>query len=619
MTIKELAQLAGVSPSTVSKVINGKDQTINQETRLRILKLVSEYHYTPYEEHRSRGAEKTFLLGLLVTDVRKSASLISGVLKEAAQAGYGVLLKEAGDGLRGLHALYSCRVDGILAEADGISQEGVRSLEASGIPFLLMGRETELSLDLKAYGYACADQLIAKGHRRISCLVSEHPRSVPVLLGFKQCLFDQGIPFDEGMALTLEELNRSPGLLAGYTGLAAPLYSQAAEVYSLAVKQQLQLPGELSLIALMDQEEEASLAPQVSGYVLPWKGLGQAACRSLLHRLQKTEPAGEKHFPPSPSAVFRPGCTLGPSPELPRTRVVVVGSIHMDYDFGVTGLPAAGRVTRIRQVQVKPGGKGVNQAAGAARLGCGVSLIGCLGRDEDGGRILDFLEQEQVLFKGRLAEPLLPTGKAYIYVQKDGESTITLLPGANEALTAEDIRRKEDIFKKARFCLLSSEIPEETLLEAAKTARAAGSTILFKPAALSSLPSGLGELIHYFIPNEQEAALLSPAADPASQAAYFRSLGFPVVIITLGKQGCFVHSSQWQGFLPAVQTETADSTGGADAFICALAWALGEEHPLTEAVSIAQYSASLCVSRQGGAQGMPYKEELTAAFPLENS
>lgn len=618
MTIKELAQLAGVSPSTVSKVINGKDQTINQETRLRILKLVGEYHYTPYEEQRSRGTQRTFLIGLLVTDVRESASLISGVLEEAAQAGYGVLLRENREEIRGLHALYSCRVDGILAEADGISQEGEHSLEASGIPFLLIGREPEPSLDLKTYGYACAGQLIAKGHRRIGCLVSEHPRSAPVLWGFKQCFFDQGIPFEESMALSLEALSRQSSLLADYTGLAAPLYSQAAEVYSLAMKLQLQLPGELSLVALMDQEAEAALAPQISGFVLPWSELGKAACRTLLHRLQKAEKAGEDRFSPPPSAFFRPGRTLGPSPELPRTRVVVVGSIHMDYDFRVTQVPSAGTVTRIQQVQVKPGGKGVNQAAGAARLGCGVSLIGCLGQDEDGSRILDFLEQEQVLFKGQPAKPQLPTGKAYIYVQKDGESTITLLPGANESLTAEDVRREEDIFKKAQFCLLSSEIPKEALLEAAKTAKAAGAKILFKPAALFSLPSGLGELIHYFIPNEQEAALLSPAADPASQAAYFRSLGFPVVIITLGKRGCFVHSGQWQGFLPAVRTETADSTGGADAFICALAWALGEGLSLTEAVPMAQYSASLCVSRQGGAQGMPYKEELTAVFPLQN-
>ena len=48
MTIKEIAQLAGVSISTVSKIVNGKDANINTETRNRVLKIVKEYNYTPY-------------------------------------------------------------------------------------------------------------------------------------------------------------------------------------------------------------------------------------------------------------------------------------------------------------------------------------------------------------------------------------------------------------------------------------------------------------------------------------------------------------------------------------------------------------------------------------------
>lgn len=48
MNIKEIAQLAGVSTSTVSKIVNQKDESISQETRERVLKIVKEYNYTPY-------------------------------------------------------------------------------------------------------------------------------------------------------------------------------------------------------------------------------------------------------------------------------------------------------------------------------------------------------------------------------------------------------------------------------------------------------------------------------------------------------------------------------------------------------------------------------------------
>ena len=47
MTINEIAKLAGVSASTVSKIINNKDQSINPETRERVLRIVKEYNYTP--------------------------------------------------------------------------------------------------------------------------------------------------------------------------------------------------------------------------------------------------------------------------------------------------------------------------------------------------------------------------------------------------------------------------------------------------------------------------------------------------------------------------------------------------------------------------------------------
>ena len=65
MTIKEIAKLAGVSISTVSKIVNNKDQNINPETRNRVLKIVKEYNYTPYGTVKNISTAKTFVLGVL--------------------------------------------------------------------------------------------------------------------------------------------------------------------------------------------------------------------------------------------------------------------------------------------------------------------------------------------------------------------------------------------------------------------------------------------------------------------------------------------------------------------------------------------------------------------------
>ena len=65
MTIKEIARLAGVSTSTVSKIVNQKDNSISAETRERVLKIVKEYNYTPYASVAS-PSQKTWIIGIIL-------------------------------------------------------------------------------------------------------------------------------------------------------------------------------------------------------------------------------------------------------------------------------------------------------------------------------------------------------------------------------------------------------------------------------------------------------------------------------------------------------------------------------------------------------------------------
>ena len=72
MTIKEVAKLAGVSVSTVSKIVNNKDEGINAQTRSRVLQIVKECNYTPYGMVKNTSPAKTFLLGVLLRDASKA-------------------------------------------------------------------------------------------------------------------------------------------------------------------------------------------------------------------------------------------------------------------------------------------------------------------------------------------------------------------------------------------------------------------------------------------------------------------------------------------------------------------------------------------------------------------
>ena len=110
-------------------------------------------------------------------------------------------------------------------------------------------------------------------------------------------------------------------------------------------------------------------------------------------------------------------------------------------------LPQAGKTTTILSSTTTLGGKGANQSVGAAKLGREVSLIGEIGNDTDSTFIFDILEKEQVTTQGVHRDMKAQTGKAYIYIERDGEGTITIMSGANGNLSPEDIQ-KDNIFLK---------------------------------------------------------------------------------------------------------------------------------------------------------------------------
>jgi len=177
---------------------------------------------------------------------------------------------------------------------------------------------------------------------------------------------------------------------------------------------------------------------------------------------------------------------------------------------------------------------------------------------------------------------------------------VTILSGANGNLSAAGIRKRQYLFENAGYCLLATEIPIETVIEAAKTAKEYGVKNILKPAALKTIPEELLALTDIFIPNRKEATALCPDGDTVEERAqYFLEKGVGTVIITLGEDGCYLRTADREKYFPAADFVAIDATGGADAFICALASCLSEGFSLDRSIRIATYAAGFCVSRQG--------------------
>ncbi len=182
-----------------------------------------------------------------------------------------------------------------------------------------------------------------------------------------------------------------------------------------------------------------------------------------------------------------------------------------------------------------PGGKGTNQAVGAARLGHRVSLVGSVGDDLDAVSIYQALAEHGVSAEGVQRCPGRETGKAYIFVDPEGESMISILSGANRQLTPQRLREQAHLFARTGYCLIQTEIPMDAVYEACRLARESGAKTILKPSACRELPPALLELVDILVPNSDELREICPQEDSLpNRARRLLEQGAGTVIVTLG-------------------------------------------------------------------------------------
>ena len=198
-------------------------------------------------------------------------------------------------------------------------------------------------------------------------------------------------------------------------------------------------------------------------------------------------------------------------------QLLVIGSLNTDLLVRVGELPGPGETVTGGVFEMSGGGKGANQAVAAARAGASVAMVGAVGTDEFGARLLEELAAEGVSVAGVARLPGVATGLAAIVVDEEGENQIAVASGANHALRASDVERAfgELDLSRARCALLSLEVDDEVVVEGAGRAAARGMAVVVNPAPARPLPPELVALRPILTPNEGEAAELTGRDDPA--------------------------------------------------------------------------------------------------------
>lgn len=295
--------------------------------------------------------------------------------------------------------------------------------------------------------------------------------------------------------------------------------------------------------------------------------------------------------------------------------VVVVGSVNIDFSICVAELPRPHETLLGGDLEVRVGGKGLNQATACARLGLETHLIGAVGSDAFAEQALAHLKTRGVLAH-HVHRLHGATGAASICVAPDGANMIVVAPGANARLTPQHVEQAEALIREASAVVAQLETPLATVKAALEIARRHAVLTVLNPAPVDARVLDLLPLVDLVTPNETELARLTGVTgqdDAALREGLSRLLaaGAERAVVTLGRQGCAALIDGELLRIPAFAVEAVDAVGAGDVFNVALISRILRGHELPEAMRFAAAAAALSVTRPG-ADGAPSEAEVAA-------
>lgn len=285
--------------------------------------------------------------------------------------------------------------------------------------------------------------------------------------------------------------------------------------------------------------------------------------------------------------------------------IIVFGSINLDLVARVPHLPNPGETLSGYSFVTVPGGKGANQAVGAAKLGGSTRMIGRVGGDAFGEELLKSLQDSGVQTDLVMVDRAISSGVAMIAVDDRSENHIIVIPGANGNVNESDLEKLQSTLTSSSILLLQLEIPIAIVESAAAIAHQIGAIVMLDPApAPTNFPDSLYPLSDILTPNAIEAAQLvgfplENDSDVDRAATVLQQKGAKTIVIKLGAQGAFCATQEERFLMPAFSVNAIDTVAAGDAFNAGLAVALSEGLPIRESITWGAASGALSTTKSG--------------------
>ena len=313
-SIREVAKRAGVSPATVSRVINGTAR-VDEEKRERVEKAIEETGFRPNELARALYRKSSKIIGVIVPDNENPffSELAKAIEKEAYEQEYRILLCNSDDQkekeLANLQMLAQLQADGVILMTN--TGEKSQSYEAVSMPIVFvdrrldeMGQTSVIEADHYAGGKLAAEHLIACGCRKITCIRGpqelssgkkryEGYREVCRQYSMKERFVDSTYKYEDGAKAAEEVLRRYPDT----DGIIACNDMTAVSVYKVLQKRGYRVPDDIQIIGFDGVKFGRFLTPELTTVAQPIKEMGKCAVQMILGTVKELPRDREMKFP----------------------------------------------------------------------------------------------------------------------------------------------------------------------------------------------------------------------------------------------------------------------------------------------------------------------------------